>query len=447
MVNKPFHPATSGCLNATVEARVKGRYGISPQERKLHPSLDVPKLRHQFPALALQDDGLARVYFDNPAGTQVPQQVIDRMVEVLTAKNANLGGAFRTTLDATAVAHEAHQALADFYNAASADEIVFGQNMTSLTLHFSRCLAKFFKPGDEIVLSRMDHDANVAPWLLLAEDYGLKVRWLDFDTDTYEFPEDALSKVLTSRTKLLAMGWASNCTGTVNDVSYFAKQAKAAGALVYIDAVQYAPHYAMDVQNLGADVVVSSAYKWFGPHQGILWARKDLLRETFAYKVRAVADTELAHKFETGTQSHEGMAGCIGAIEYLEQFGTGETRAKRIATAWDRLAAHEHGIAGQLIEGLKGFKGLTIRGITSANALHRRVPTVSFTVDGANPEKLAEHLARDNIFVWSGHNYALEPIKRMGLEKKGGVLRVGLAHYNTAEEVDALLASLHVALK
>ncbi|MDE2385258.1 MAG: cysteine desulfurase-like protein [Alphaproteobacteria bacterium] len=410
-------------------------------------SVDLNSIRAQFPGLGLKDEGRARVYFDNPAGTQVPQQVIDRMVDVLKAKNANLGGYFRTTAAATALVDEAHQALADFYNAKDPQEIIFGQNMTSLTFHFSRCLGKRFKRGDEIILSRMDHDANVAPWLLLAEDLGLVVKWLDFDTDTYEFPDDALSKVLSSKTKLLAMGMASNCTGTVHDVAGFAAQARKAGALVYLDGVQYAPHYSIDVQSLGADVVVSSAYKWFGPHQGILWARKDLLEETFAYKVRAVGDGELGHKFETGTQSHEGMAGCIGAIEYLEQFGAGETRAARLKSAWGVLAEHEKDITLHLIEGLKGFKGLTIRGVTSANAMHRRVPTVSFTVEGVDPEKLAKHFARENIFVWSGHNYALEPVKRMGLADKGGVLRVGLAHYNTVAEVDALLSSLHSALK
>ena len=413
----------------------------------MNPALDVNAVRTQFPALALSDAGNARVYFDNPAGTQVPQMVIDRMVEVLKFKNANLGGFFKTTRDATAVVEDAHQAMADFYNAASPDEIVFGQNMTSLTLHFSRCLAKTFKPGDEIVLSRMDHDANVAPWLLLAQDCGLRVRWMDFDPETYEFPEDALNKVLTEKTRLLAMGMASNCTGTVHDVAAFAAQAKKAGALVYLDAVQYAPHLAIDVQALGADVVVSSAYKWFGPHQGILWARKELLEETFAYKVRAVSDSEINHKFETGTQSHEGMAGCHAAVDYLAQFGAGSTRAQQIASAWTAFAAYERPLTQHLIDGLGAFKGLTIRGVTSANAAHKRVPTVSFTVENVNPDGLAKRLAADNIFVWSGHNYALEPIRRMGLENKGGVLRVGLAHYNTAAEVDALLSSLHSALK
>ena len=408
----------------------------------MNSTFPIEAVRKQFPALALQDADHARVCFDNPAGTQVPQQVIDRTVECLVHKNANLGGYFSTTVAASELVDEAHRACADFYNAASPEEIVFGQNMTTLTLHFSRCLGKNFKPGDEIVLSSMDHDANVAPWLLLADDLGLVVRWMEFDPETYEFPADALTKVLSSKTKLLAMGMASNCTGTVHDVAAFAREAKSVGAIVYLDAVQYAPHYSIDVQALGADVVVSSAYKWFGPHIGILWGRRELLQQTFGYKVRAVGE-DLPHKFETGTLSHEAMAGCLGAIEYLEQFGSGTTRAAKLKSAWDVMVAYEHKITAQLIAGLRQVKGLTIRGVTSANAMHRRVPTVSFTVDGVHPEKLAKHFAAENIFVWSGHNYALEPIKRMGLADKGGVLRVGLAHYNTAAEVDQFLSSLN----
>jgi cysteine desulfurase family protein (TIGR01976 family) len=404
-------------------------------------SLDIATIRAQFPALVLKDGARNRIYFDNPAGTQVPQQVIDRTVETLATKNANLGGYFSTAMQAGALVDLAHQACADFYNAQSASEIVFGQNMTTLTFHMSRCLGRKFKRGDEIVLSRMDHDANISPWLLLADDLGLVVRWMDFDTETYEFPEDALRKVLSNKTKLVALGFASNCTGTVNDVKAFAKEAKAAGALVYVDAVQYAPHYAIDVQDLGADIVVSSAYKWFGPHMGVLWAREELLAETFAYKVRPAGE-DLPHKFETGTLSHEGMAGCLGAIEYLEQFGSGATRAKKVSSAWEKLAGYEHRLTLQLIDGLHGVKGLTVRGITSANAMHRRVPTVSFTLDGHHPEALAKGFASENMFVWSGHNYAIEPVGRMGLTDKGGVLRVGLAHYNTATEVDQFLSCL-----
>ena len=238
-------------------------------------SFDIEKTRAQFPALGLTDHGAPRIYFDNPAGTQVPQQVVGRTVECLVSRNANLGGYFSTTIAAGGLVDEAHQACADFYNAASPREIVFGQNMTTLTLHMSRCLGKQFKRGDEIVLSRMEHDANISPWLLLADDLGLVVRWMDFNPETYEFPDDALTKVLSRKTKLVALGLASNCTGTVNDVKHFATQARASGALVYVDAVQFAPHYAIDVHDLGVDILVSSAYKWFGPHQGICGAARN----------------------------------------------------------------------------------------------------------------------------------------------------------------------------
>jgi cysteine desulfurase family protein (TIGR01976 family) len=402
---------------------------------------DVTTARKQFPALSLMDNSLPRVYFDNPAGTQVPQQVIDRTVDCLIASNANLGGSFATTVAADALVNEAHQAVADFYGADSAEEIVFGQNMTTLTLHMSRCLGRQFKAGDEIILSSMDHDANVAPWLLLAEDLGLTVRWMEFDTDSYEFPEDALQKVLSPRTKLLALGYASNCTGTIHDVKRFCAEARAAGVLTYIDAVQFAPHGLIDVKELGCDFLVSSAYKWFGPHMGILWGRKALLAETFGYKVRPVGE-DLPHKFETGTLSHEGMAGCLGAIEYLESLGTGATRRQRLITAWSAMLDYEHALTRHMLLGLQGRKGLKVHGVTSLNALHRRVPTVSFTIDNMHPQKLAQHFADQNIFVWAGHNYAIEPVQRLGLMDKGGVLRVGFAHYNTIEEVDQFLASL-----
>jgi cysteine desulfurase family protein (TIGR01976 family) len=298
----------------------------------------------------------------------------------------------------------------------------------------------------------MDHDANVAPWLLLAEDKGLTVRWMDFDPETYEFTSDALSRVLSEKTRLVAMGLASNCTGTINDVKRFARETHAAGALFYVDAVQFAPHCGIDVQDLDCDFLVASAYKFFGPHQGILWGREALLEETFSYKVRPAGD-DLPHKFETGTLSHEGMAGTLGAVEYLASHGgrpgsSGKTyahmqpRGAAIHRALDLLTDWEHQLCNRLIAGLQQFKGLKIRGITSANAVHRRVPTVSFTLEGHAPEALAKSFAAQNIFVWSGHNYAVEPVARMGLMEKGGVLRAGLAHYNSEAEVDAFIAAL-----
>lgn len=407
----------------------------------MNPAFPIAEVRARFPALAITDRGVPRIYFDNPAGTQVPREVVERMTAALTATNANLGGHFTTSKLAGALVDEAHRAVADFYNAASAKEIVFGQNMTTLTLYLSRCLAKSFRAGDEIVLSRMDHDANVAPWLLVAADLGLTVRWMDFDPGTAEFSDDALDRVLSDKTRLVALGHASNCTGTINDVKHFCERARAAGALTYVDAVQFAPHGVIDVQALGCDFLVSSAYKWFGPHLGILYGRQSVLEETFSYRVRP-AGNGLPGKFETGTGPRETFAGMLGALDYLASLGQGASRRARLTTGMERLNGYEMGLTGRLIAGLQAVKGLTIHGITSENALHRRVPTVSFTLAGHDPDDLARAFARDNIFVWSGHNYAVEPVTRLGLMDKGGVLRVGLAHYNTEAEVDALIASL-----
>jgi cysteine desulfurase family protein (TIGR01976 family) len=410
-------------------------------------------IRQEFPALALGNDGQPAVFFDNPAGTQVPRRVLERMQDTLMNRNANLGGFFQTSRYAGELVAQAHQTLADFYNASSWEEIVFGQNMTTLTLHMSRCIGRQLKSGDEIILSRMDHDANVAPWLLLAEDRELKVRWLDFNVESYEFEDDALDGLLSPRTRLLAVGSASNCTGTINDIKSLAAKARAAGALVYVDAVQLAPHQVIDVKDLGADIVVSSAYKWFGPHQGVLWGRRDVLEHIFPYKVRPAGDG-LPERFETGTQSHEGMAGCLGAIEYLAWIGrtfaearhwpgagrSGERNA--ILAGFALIGEWEQQLCRRLIEGLSERKHVRIHGITNSNALNRRVPTVSFTLEGRDPAELAKAFAARGIFIWSGHNYAVEPVRRLGLLEKGGVLRAGLAHYNTQGEVERFLTTL-----
>jgi cysteine desulfurase family protein (TIGR01976 family) len=407
----------------------------------------IDAVRAAFPSLAIADGGRPRIYLDNPAGTQVPLRVVERSTRAYLEQNANLGGVFETSKRAGALVDEAHAAVAALYNAASAGEIVFGQSMTALTYHMSRCLARGWTPGDEIILSRMDHDANVAPWLQAAEDRGVTVRWLDFNPDTYEFPDDAIDALLSSRTRLVAVGYASNCTGTINDVAAICAKARAAGALSYVDAVQFAPHGVIDVQALGCDFLVSSAYKFFGPHQGVLYGRRDVLEATYAYQVRPAREG-LPKRFELGTGSREGMAGTLGALEYIASLGgdgapgaAAPTRAA-LANGMTALAAYETGLTRRLIDGLTRVKGLTVRGVTSANAMHRRVPTVSFTLEGHHPDALAQGFAEANIFVWSGHNYAIEPVGRMGLMDKGGVLRVGLAHYNTLAEVDRLLARL-----
>ena len=410
-------------------------------------------IRAQFPALSIEDNGMPRIYFDNPAGTQVPQMVVDRMSACLLEANANLGGYFATSRRADQIVDDAHQAMADMLNAPSADEIVYGQNMTTITLHMSRSVARMLQPGDEIIVSRMDHDANVTPWTLMAEDRGLEVRWLPFNPETYEFDLGELEEIISDRTRLICIGGASNLTGTINDVKRICQMARAAGALTYIDAVQLAPHVSIDVQDLGCDFLVCSAYKFFGPHQGILWGRRDLLEALFPYKVRP-APREIPGCFETGTQSHEGMAGTAAAVDYFAWIGEKyagdfhaandryKGRSKLVHAALDYLFAYERDLAAHLISGLQALPGVTVRGVTAKDALDRRVPTVSFTAAGAASDVIARELAARNIFVWSGHNYAVEVVKTLGLYESGGTVRVGPVHYNSVEEIDRLLVVL-----
>jgi cysteine desulfurase family protein (TIGR01976 family) len=343
--------------------------------------------------------------------------------------------------------------MADMLNAASPAEIIFGQNMTTLTFHMSRSIGRLLEKGDEIVLSRMDHDANVAPWLLLARDLELEVRWLPFDVERYEFRADALDRVLTDRTRLVCVGAASNLIGTINDVRSIAATARAAGAMTYVDAVQFVPHVSTDVQDIGCDFLACSAYKFFGPHQGILWGRRELLEQLEPYKVRP-APVSVPGCFETGTQSHEGMAGTTAAVDYFAWIG--ETmaadyqhkyagfggRRRAVHAAIDCLFDYEASLALRLISGLRQLPGVRVRGITDPAAMNRRVPTVAFTVDGAAPARIAADLAARNIFVWSGHNYAVEAARHLGIYDAGGAIRVGPVHYNSLEEVDTLLSAL-----
>jgi len=410
-------------------------------------------IRSEFPALSVRDDGVPRIYFDNPAGTQVPQSVVDKMTECLLESNANLGGYFRTSERATALVDEAHLAMADLLNASSPDEIVFGQNMTTITLHMSRSIGQLMQPGDEIILTRMDHDANVQPWILLARDLGLEIKWLPFDLDSFEFDLSLLDDLFTDKTKLVCVGGASNLIGTINDVKTISSKAREAGAWTYVDAVQSVPHVSTDVQDLGCDFLVCSAYKFFGPHQGILWGRREVLETLQAYKVRPAPD-ELPGCFETGTLSHEGMAGTTAAVDYLASIGElfasnyqdrnreYEGRRLHVHSAMDCLFDYETGLSSRLIDGLQQLPGARVRGITAKDAMARRVPTVSFTVDGVRPATIAEFLAGKNIFVWSGHNYAVEAAMALGIYDSGGAIRVGPVHYNTKDEVDAILIAL-----
>lgn len=414
---------------------------------------DLDAIRSQFPALSVSDDGRRRIYFDNPAGTQVPQIVIDRMADCLTYSNANLGGHFVTSKRADAVTDDAHEAMADMLNAESPEQIIFGQNMTTITLHLSRSIGNTLNAGDEIVLSRMDHDANVNPWLLLARDRNLDVRWLPFDTGTFEFDLSVLDEIIGERTKLVCVGGASNLTGTLNDVETICRRAREAGALSFIDAVQSVPHVSTDVQKMGCDFLACSAYKFFGPHQGILYGRRDVLESLEPYKLRTAPD-ELPWCFETGTQSHEGMAGTAAAVDYFANIGM--TMAADYAAAYpdfsgrrlyvhaamDCLFDYEAELSKQLIGGLQALPGVTVQGITDDSAFDRRVPTVSFTHESKDPADIANALADENIFVWNGHNYALEAARWLGIEERGSAVRVGPVHYNNGSEIRELLDAL-----
>jgi len=408
-------------------------------------SFDLDTVRAQFPALAVKDNGVRRIYLDNPAGTQVPTIVADAISTCLLSTNANLGGHFRTSQAASELVSSARDSMADLLNAPSRDEIVFGQNMTTITMHLSRSIGRLFRPGDEIILSQMDHDANVWPWVLLARELELEVRWLPFNTDTFEFDLDVLDDLITERTRLLCVGGASNMTGTLNDVETICAKAKAAGVLTYIDGVQSVPHVATDVQAIGCDFLACSPYKFFGPHQGVLWGRRELLEQLEPYKVRP-ATSAIPECFETGTQSHEGFAGIKAAVDYLAWIGESMAGASSgrpaLCAAMDMLFAHEKSLSAQLIGGLLDIDGVTVQGITSPDALDRRVPTVSFTHDRVAPAHIAESLARDNIFVWNGHYYAVEVAEALNIHETGGAVRIGPVHYNSAEEIDEVLAAL-----
>jgi len=418
---------------------------------------DLEAIRARFPALSLSDNGIPRAYFDNPAGTQVPQSVVDRMSSCLLEANANLGGFFETSCHADAVANEAHAAMADLLNAPSANEIIFGQNMTSLTLHVSRSIGRQFRAGDEIILSRMDHDANVTPWVLLARDLDLKVRWLPFDLETFEFDLSALDDLLNDRTRLVCVGGASNMTGTIHDIRTISRKAHEAGAWTYIDAVQSVPHVPTDVQEIGCDFLACSAYKFFGPHQGILWGRREILERLEPYKVRP-APNEIPGRFETGTMSHEGMAGTSAAVDYFAWIGEAMAqdymkgneryvgRSRYVHAAMSLLFDYETTLARHLVEGLRHLPGVRVHGITSPDAMNRRVPTVSFTTASMSSADVAHALAKRNIFVWSGHNYAVEAAMALGIYDSGGGVRAGPVHYNSIEELDRLLMALEEIL-
>lgn len=410
-------------------------------------TLDVQAIRSQFPALT---SGL--IYFDNPGGTQVPNRVVDRMVDYLVTKNANHEGAFPTSQRSDALVEEAHQAMAALLNASPA-EIVFGANMTTLTLHLSRSIARRLQPGDEIIVTRLDHDANISPWMLVAEDRGCKLRWLDFDVEDCTLRLADLESLLSRRTKLVAVGYASNAVGTINPVQRIVELAHQAGALSYVDAVQYAPHGPIDVRRIDCDFLAVSAYKFFGPHAGVLYGKLEHLEQLVPYKVRPAPSTSPG-KFETGTGNFEALAGTLGAVEYLASLAPrpspaqqGVTLRPSLELALQSIHEHEQQLSRKLVAALQELPGVRIHGITDPSAMDQRVPTVAFTVPGIHPRHIAAALGEQGIQVWDGNYYAPAVTERLGVESHGGMVRVGLVHYNTEEEIQRLTDALQPILR
>ncbi len=407
-------------------------------------TFDVDALRREFPALAVEHDGQPLAYFDGPGGTQVPQRVIDAVVDYYRASNANDGGAFVTSERSDAVVSAARAALADFVGAASPDEIKFGQNMTSLTFHISRSIGATLQPGDEVIVTTLDHEANVGPWRAMAADRGLTVRTVDIRLDDVTLDLADFERLLSSRTKLVAVGYASNAVGTINPVAEIVRQAHAVGALTYVDAVHYAPHGPIDVQALGTDFLACSTYKFFGPHLGVLYGRTEVLDRLPAYKLRPAHD-----RFQTGTQSFESIAGAGAAVDYIASIGRRfggapdeAARGSQLRAGMQAIQAHETGLFGQLLDGLERIPGIRIFGIIDPDRLAQRTPTVSITLDGVTPRDAAAALGRRGITAWDGDFYAQGLIERLGQAESGGVLRLGIVHYNTAAEIERLLEAL-----
>lgn len=421
-------------------------------------TLDLSSYRRHFPSLALDVNDKRAIYFDNPGGTQVAQQVIDAMVTYFRQANANSHGAFLTSKRTDEIIAGARSAMADFLHATSPNEIVFGPNMTTLTFAFSRAIGKTLQPGDEIVVTVLDHDANVAPWLALQER-GIVIRTVDVHPDNVTLDMQDMRTKITERTRIVAVGYASNAVGTINDIAAAIRWAHEVGALAWIDAVQFAPHGPIDVQVLDADFLVCSSYKFFGPHLGILYGKAAHLEKFPAYKVRP-SSNEAPDRWETGTQNHEGLAGLVGVIDYLAMLGrecspyysyafntesrgkSNSSRQRELMIAMQAIMDYERKLSAQLLAGLREIKGIKIYGITNPEELGMRVPTVACNIEGHSPRELAEYLASQGIFAWDGNYYALGIMERLNLEEKGGALRLGMAHYNTLDEIDRVLECL-----
>lgn len=406
------------------------------------PALDPVSIRAQFPALNQHIDGRVPVFLDGPGGTQSPHSVLDAMTGYLQQGSSNSGGAFHTSRATDAVTRAAREAMADFLNA-DPREIVFGQNMTSLTFSMSRALSRTWSAGDEIIVTRIDHDANISPWLQAAADRGVTVRWLDFRPEDCTLALDTLPSLLNERTRLVAVNYASNAVGTISDVGRVVALAHAVGALVYVDAVHYAPHALMDVKALDCDFLACSVYKFFGPHTGVMYGKYELLDSLEAYKVRP-APARPPGKWETGTQSFESLAGVAAAVDYLASLGgaIGSRRA-RLAAAMEAIEAHEQTLSARFLERAARLPGLRVYGLTDIERLDERTPTFAVSLESHKPAEVAAYLGEREFYVWDGHYYAIEVMERLGTLEHGGLVRIGFVHYNTLDEIDRLFAALH----
>ena len=414
-------------------------------ERTLSTSLDLAYIRSQFPSLAQTVNGHPAAFLDGPGGTQVPQRVIDAISNYLRRDNANTGGAYATSRHTDAMIAEARAATADFLHC-GADEVVFGQNMTTLTYAMSRAIGRELNQGDEIVVTRLDHDANVSPWLQIAEDRGITVRWAEIHDEDCTLDMADLTAKINSNTKLVAAGYASNAVGTVNPVKEIVRLAHAVGALAYIDAVHYGPHGLIDVAALDCDFLVCSTYKFFGSHMGVLFGKREHLRRLQPYKVRPNTNA-IPNCWEWGTLNHECIAGIAACVEYLADLGrrarpeAGSRRAA-IEAAYQAIHEHESMLLEKMMTGLQKIPGLKIYGITDPARFHERCATLAVRIEKHTPLELATKLGERGFFTWDGNYYALNLTEHLGVEKSGGFLRIGLVHYNTVDEVDRMVAAL-----
>jgi len=407
-------------------------------------ALDVSRVRAQFPSLSQTVAGQPAVFFDGPGGTQVPQRVIDAISDYLAHSNANTCGAYATSQRTNTVLAEARSAMADFFGS-DPDEVVFGPNMTTLTFAISRSIGRELGPGDEILLTHLDHDANVSPWRVL-EERGVSIRFVDINEDDCTLNLADLEQKISTRTRVVAVGYASNAVGTINDVKEIVRLAHKKGALAYIDAVHYAPHGPIDVRALDCDFLVCSSYKFFGPHMGILYGKREHLQRLQPYKVRANTNV-VPNRWEWGTLNHECIAGITACVDYLADLGQQvdpslSGRRAALLAGYSAIQQYERGLAETLIAGLLTIPGLNFYGIRDLAKIDQRCPTVAVRVAGQTPLQLATKLGERGFFTWDGNYYALNLTERLDVEKDGGFLRIGLAHYNTADEVQRFLTAL-----